>query len=217
MSKCAKKKHKHSVDYTRHIFHGAVDVKLKVVIWVNFLIPCWNALFQKDYMKNSIKIDISLLNICSLTNLSFFFNGKSINQHFFPCPHSSVIEKNQSPALVWEPASQCGDAHVGYRDPQRRAASSRRVREVSSPQAPLLILCTELLVWGQQQADLSFPEPQRVVSQHRGRKMGGVGGGEYVYFRPAPQICTDCPNRPIQPCNTLILRANWVQGIQLPA
>lgn len=102
---------------------------------------------------------------------------------------------------------------MGYRDPQRQAASSRRVREVSSPQAPLLILCTELLVWGQQQADLSFPEPQHVVSQHRGRKMGG--GNMFISDLPPKyaQIVLTDPSSHV----TLILRANWVQGIQLPA
>lgn len=78
----------------------------------------------------------------------------------------------------------CAKGCVGYADPQERAEPSRRDREVSSPQAPLLRLCTKAgsLVWGQQQADLSFPEPQRVVSQRR----GGKEGEEYVYFRPAP-------------------------------
>ena len=50
-------------------------------------------------MKNSIKTDIFLLNIYSLTNLSSFFNGKSISQNFFTCPYFSIVEKINPP--VW--------------------------------------------------------------------------------------------------------------------
>lgn len=48
-------------------------------------------------MKNSINTDIFLLNIYSLTNLSPFFNGKSINQNFFTCAYLSVVAKISLP------------------------------------------------------------------------------------------------------------------------
>lgn len=60
--------------------------------------------------------------------------------------------------------------------PQDHTPPSRGTREVSSPQAPPLLLSTELLAdQGQQQDDLSFPQAQRVVSQHRGGNGGMVG------------------------------------------
>lgn len=58
------------------------------------ILPCWNTTLQKDHMKKSIKTDISLLNIYSLTNpSSSFFNGKSTLQNFFTCPYFSVTKK----------------------------------------------------------------------------------------------------------------------------
>lgn len=136
-------------------------------------------------MKKSIKTDISLLNIYSLTNpSSSFFNGKSTLQNYFSLPLLFCHQKNEPPAWAGRQICMCGAGA-----PQEWAPPSRRAREVSSPQAPPLMFCTTCSrVWGQQQPDLSFPEPQRVVLQHRGRKLWGVEG---VCFRAVPPICMD--------------------------
>lgn len=195
----------------RHIFHGAVDVKLKEDIWVNFLLPCWNASFQKYHMKNSIKSDIFLLNIYSLTNLSsFFFNGKSINQNCFTCLYFFIIDKTQPPfSLVWEPAPGCGAAQKAVWG----TGTPRRVREVSSPQALLLILCTKLFLSLGAAAGWPFL-PGASACGMAAQRQKGSRGEEYVCFWASPQICRDSPNRPIQPCNTLSFRAYSVQSIK---
>lgn len=69
------------------------------------------------------------------------------------------------------------------------------------------------LGWGQQQADLSFLEPQHVVSQHRGWKWGeGICSFQDCPCPPPPhsQIGTDSHQSNHV---TLDLRAFWIQGI----
>lgn len=156
----------------RHIFHGAVDVILKEVIRVNFLLPCWNASFQKDHMKNSIKSDIFLLNIYSLTNLSSFFlmENPSIKTALLASTFSSL--KKLNPSSAWSGNQPLGaELHkrlCGAQGPPGESGRSRPLRHCCWYCAQS---CSS--VWGQQQGDLSFPEPQRVVLQHRGKN--GVG------------------------------------------
>lgn len=109
---------------------------------------------------------------------------------------------------VWRWTKGCG----GYQDPQEWAQSSLRIREVLSPQAPLLMSSTEL-GWGQQQADLSFLEPQHVVSQPRGWTRGeGICSFQHsppLSPRGAQILLTHQSNHV-----TLDLGAYWIQGIQ---
>lgn len=124
---------------------------------MNFLLPFWNLTFQKDHMKNSTKTDLSFLNIYSLTNL-LSFHVKSIHQN-----------------LSWALAGNYPLGVHGAGAPQDHTPPSRGTREVSSPQAPPLLLSIGLLAdQGQQQDDLSFPQAQRVVLQHRGGNGGMV-------------------------------------------
>lgn len=97
------------------------------------------------------------------------FNGKSINQNFFACPYLSVVGKIKLPfwagkqplgmemhKRLWEALGPSGMGTIKPENPGGLV-----------PSGITADLSTKL-GWGQQQADLSFLEPQHVVSQHGG-------------------------------------------------
>lgn len=195
-----------------------MDVKFKEVIEVNFLLPCWSASFpdrshEKLYQSWHLSIKHLLIN-----KSIFFFKWKNPSNKTLLLAPAFLLLKKISPA-VWagnQPLS--AEVHERLCGVRRPPGTSTIEQQSQGGLHPLRHHCwycaqSSLLGWGQQQADLSFPEPQRVVSQHR----GGKQGEEYGCFRPAPQVCTDSPKRTIQTCNSLILRAYSVQGIQSQA
>lgn len=167
-------------------------MKLKGVHWSDIFSYLAEMLcFTMTTRKNSINTDSSALNIQSLAHLSAFsVDGKSTRPNSFPAFTFLWVKakRNQSPSLSWEPAPGCRDAQKAVwgigtpRSRHCRAGESGR----SHPLRHCCWYCAQScwLVWGQQQPDLSFPEPQHVVSQHRGGK--GEGGRGICLIQTCP-------------------------------
>lgn len=154
-------------------------------------------------MKNSINTDIFVLNIYSLTNLSPFFNGKSVNQNFLTCPYLSAVGKFNPP--VWAGKQPLGvEMHKrlwGVPGPSGTGTIKPENQGGLVPSGTAADGEHKADRWAGGSSRLTFLSWSLSVWYHSTEAESG--GKEYAHSITAPpQIGTDSPNTPIQACNS---------------